>query len=64
MRNLNSQFSYEDLRLLRLNKRTHNNKISGYELAQGLIKYSTRRQAYVDEIQLMIKQNNLSQYDL
>lgn len=59
MLNLNSQFSYEDLRHLRSGM----NAISGHDLAQGLLKYSTRREAYVHEIQAMIRQNQLSQYD-
>lgn len=59
MLNLNSQFSYEDLRQLRADR----SNISGHDLAQGLLKYSTRREAYVHEIQLMIRQNGLSQYD-
>ncbi len=63
MRNLNSQYSYEDLRQLRHTLRNNNEVVSGHTLAQGLIKYSTRREAYVKEIQLMIRQNGLSQYD-
>lgn len=63
MRNLNSQFSYKDLRIQRSIKRNNNKNISGYELAEGLIKYSTRREEYIKEIQAMIKQNNLEQYD-
>ncbi len=63
MRNLNSQFSYEDLRQLRKTLRNNNEVVSGHKLAQGLLKYSTRREAYVKEIQLMIRQNGLSQYD-
>lgn len=59
MLNLNSQFSYEDLRNLRASTKT----ISGHNLAEGLLKYSTRREAYVHEIQAMIRQNSLSQYD-
>ena len=63
MRNLNSQYSYEDLRTLRQQLRISKNVVSGYQLAQGLLKYSTRREAYVKEIQAMIKHNGLSQYD-
>ncbi len=63
MRNLNSQYSYEDLRVLRQQLRISKEVVSGYQLAQGLLKYSTRREAYVKEIQAMIKHNGLSQYD-
>ena len=63
MRNLNSQHSYEDLRALRAKIRSRNKTIRGYELANGLLMYSTRRQAYVDEIQHMIQHNKLYKYD-
>ena len=63
MRNLNSQFSYDDLRTLRQQLRVSKQVVSGHLLAQGLLKYSTRREAYVEEIQAMIRQNGLSQYD-
>lgn len=63
MLNLNTQFSYDDLRSIRQNMRENNKAITGYKLANGLLKYSTRREAYVHEIQSMIKFNGLSQYD-
>ena len=63
MRNLNSQASYKDLRALRKEMRENTQTISGTELARGLLKYSTRREAYVEEIQVMIRQNNLAQHD-
>jgi len=63
MLNLNTQISYEDLRSIREKMRNKNKTISGYELANGLLKYSTRREAYVHEIQSMIKHNGLAQYD-
>jgi Bax protein len=55
--NLNTQVSYAQLRDIRASLRQKGQKITGYELAQGLIKYSTRREAYVAEIQEMILQN-------
>jgi len=63
MRNLNAQFSYADFRTKRAILRKNNKSISGIKLAEGLLKYSTRREAYVHEIQAMIKQNNLSRLD-
>lgn len=63
MLNLNTQISYQDLRNIREKMRNKNTSISGYELANGLLKYSTRREAYVHEIQSMIRHNGLSQYD-
>lgn len=63
MRNLNSQHAYEKLRTLRAQARSDEDIISGVKLAHGLWSYSIRREAYVDEIQLMIKQNQLHQYN-
>ncbi len=63
MRNLNSQAAYTDLRDLRQDMREDNSTVSGLTLAKGLLKYSTRREAYVEEIQAMIRQNRLAQYD-
>lgn len=63
MRNLNSQFSYADLRALRAKSAAKGKSISGYKLANGLLAYSTRREAYVNEIQAMIKSNKLEKYD-
>jgi Bax protein len=34
-------------------------RVSGTELAAGLIRYSERGQAYVDELQAMIRVNGL-----
>ena len=63
MRNLNSQNAYEKLRTLRAKSRKNNDAITGINLAKGLWAYSTRREAYVHEIQAMIKQNGLQQYN-
>lgn len=63
MRNLNSQFSYADLRALRAKSTAKGKSISGYKLANGLLAYSTRREAYVKEIQAMIKSNQLEKFD-
>ena len=62
MKNLNSQYSYETLRAIRQKQATQGS-LNGHDLAQGLLKYSTRREAYVHEIQSMIRQNALQQYD-
>ena len=64
MRNLNSQFSYSDLRNLRQTLRKQGQIVSGLTLAEGLESYSTRRGQYVKEIQAMILHNQLGQYDI
>ena len=56
MNNLNSHASYETLRLIRGGQRSAGDPISATLLADGLIYYSQRREAYVDEIKLMIRQ--------
>ncbi len=63
MRNLNTQHAYKDLRQLRAEARKDDIKITGLTLAKGLWGYSTRRDAYIHEIQAMIKQNKLQRYN-
>lgn len=63
MRNLNSQVAYEKLRNLRAEAREGENQITGISLAKGLWGYSTRREAYIKEIQAMIRHNNLQQFN-
>ena len=63
MRNLNSQAAYEKLRTLRQDAREDEKDITGLRLANGLWGYSTRREAYIHEIQAMIRHNNLQQFN-
>ncbi|GAA6134956.1 glucosaminidase domain-containing protein [Oceaniserpentilla sp. 4NH20-0058] len=63
MRNLNSQAAYEKLRDLRAEAREDESMITGISLAKGLWSYSTRREAYIHEIQAMIRHNNLQQFN-
>ena len=60
---LNSHPTYKSLRDIRAKIRAAGKTISGSELAQGLLKYSTRGQAYIDEVQGMIRINKLAQFD-
>ncbi len=59
MMNLNTFHAYDELRKIRHSMVQQEQPISGKSLAQGLINYSTRREAYVKEIRLMIEQNDL-----
>lgn len=59
MRNINTHRAYRDLRGIREQLRAEGAEVSGIDLAPGLISYSERRQAYVDELIAMIR-NNLS----
>lgn len=56
MNNLNSYYTYETLRLIRGGLRSAGDPVTGTALADGLIYYSQRREAYVDEIKVMIRQ--------
>ena len=63
MRNLNRNNAYQQLRTIRASLRNNKKPISGVALAKGLEKYSERGEAYVEEIQSMIRFNKLSRYD-
>ncbi len=57
--NLNTGHAYVDLRDIRKERRLAGHKtLDATDLANGLIKYSIRREAYVEEIQSMIRINS------
>jgi Bax protein len=64
MLTLNSHPAYKNLRDLRLEARTNNTPLTGTLLANGLLSYSERRAACIEELRAMIRVNNLSQFDL
>ena len=55
--NLNTGHAYEDLRIVRRTLRDMGEELDPLILAEGLLSYSTRREAYIDEIQKMILVN-------
>lgn len=55
--NINVGHAYGELRTLRETLRAMNESLDPYVIAEGLLPYSTRREAYVDEIQNMIRIN-------
>jgi len=59
MNNLNRNGAYRKLREIRKILRDSNQPVTGMSLAQGLAKYSQRGNAYIIEIQAMIRQNRL-----
>ncbi len=63
IKNLNSHPAYAELRKIRELMRTAQIPPQGTELAKGLGHYSSRGSAYVEELQAMIRHNNLQQYD-
>jgi Bax protein len=54
MRNLNRHDAYSDLREIRSRLRANQIPITGVALAEGLMNYSERGAAYVEELQTMI----------
>ncbi len=56
LRNLNTHDSYAELRRIRQRLRGNHLPVTGIALADGLLFYSERREAYVEEVKLMIQQ--------
>jgi Bax protein len=63
MMNLNTLWAYDDFRKFRVSMRAEGRDLDANELAQGLIRYSIRRQEYVDEIRAIIRINRLKNFD-
>jgi len=57
--NLNTGRAYKTLRAVRAKAVELGKEPSGLELATGLVNYSERREAYVEELQSMIRYNKL-----
>ena len=55
--------SLEKLRDLRLAAQNNHTPAAGAVLAGGLLSYSERGEAYIEELRTMIRINNLSQFD-
>lgn len=62
-RNLNSHKAYAELRNARYRLRQQGAQAGGLQLALYLHRYSSRGQAYVEEIQALIRYNRLERYD-
>lgn len=60
--NLNTHPAYQELRQIRAEMQLRGEDVRGVELARGLQAYSTRREAYVDDIRAIIRANNLPKY--
>jgi uncharacterized FlgJ-related protein len=61
--NLNTESAYRDLRLKRADLRRQGLRISGTVLAETLLHYSERGQAYVDALKALIRENRLDYAD-
>jgi len=63
MLNLNTHRSYKKFREIRAAKRQANDSILGVDLAYGLLSYSQRGHAYIEEIVNMIHFNEMEKFD-
>jgi Bax protein len=63
VRNLNTHPQYAEFRRLRQSLRGRDTALTGIVLADSLIDYSERGEAYVAEIKAMIRQNSLEEHD-
>ncbi|WP_025674507.1 glucosaminidase domain-containing protein [Salinivibrio socompensis] len=61
--NLNTHAAYQGLREIRATLREQDKIVSGVALANGLGRYSERGQDYIDELQAMIRHNQLDRLD-
>jgi len=58
--NINSGRAYEELRMMREELRNNSRSLDALKLASGLVRYSERGEAYVEEIKKMIRSNRLN----
>lgn len=63
IRNLNTHFTYDELREIRQEIHKDGDFANGIQLAEGLAGYSERGEEYVHELQSMIRVNKLTNYD-
>ena len=63
MMNLNTHAAYAGLRALRAELRARGERISGWELAESLDRYSERGQAYVESLHSIMRVNKLDPAD-
>ncbi|MEC7816679.1 MAG: glucosaminidase domain-containing protein [Pseudomonadota bacterium] len=63
IQNLNRHPTYQAVRDIRMKGREAGEPLSGHEMAEGLLGYSERGEAYIEEIREMISFNNLAFYD-
>ncbi len=61
--NLNSNIAYKKLWSIRKALRKNNQKLNSLKLSKGILKYSQRREEYIEEIQAIIEYNNLQELD-
>lgn len=63
VRSLNTAPPYRQMRTIRHDLRRRDATVTGYALANGLVRYSEKGYEYISQIQSMIRSNDLAQYD-
>lgn len=61
--NLNTTRAYSSFRDIRHKLRQENKTITGHQMVQALSEYSSRGQAYVDDLRSLIRHHELDSYD-
>ncbi len=62
LHNLNTHSAYRQLRQLRAQYRDTDSHPEGMKLAEGLMRYSTRGEDYIKELQAMMRTNKLNRF--
>lgn len=62
--NLNRHYAYEDYRIARAQMRARDTRLNAHELAQTLVSYSERREAYVAALRGLITTNRLDDFEV
>ena len=63
LRHLNTSTAYERMREIRARERARGESLDGYTLSTGLESYSERTGAYVKDLQVIMKRQQLNDYD-
>ncbi len=58
-RNINTNRAYREVRDIRANQRQRGDTPSGMAMVEGLVRYSSRGQAYIEELKELIRYNEL-----
>lgn len=61
--NVNSSRAYEPLRQLRREMRRKSEQVTGYKLAEGLLRYSEKGEQYIRNIRYLIRRYDLEQFN-
>lgn len=63
MLNLNTHYAYSDLRKQRAQMRVRGEKLSGYKLTDGLLRYSENGESYISTLRSIMDYNHLNPAD-